>query len=454
MASKTTESTDSHPFEISIIGSGIIGLNLALGLLQRNIPITIYEQAQELKEIGTGIGFSANLEECITELDPRISAVLHKIGLRQHQSLQWVVASNTEEDFSLRGKDEMFDMGLSLTKGFWLCHRAELVNELVKLLPVGCLRLGKRLEGVEQKSDTGKVVMSFMDGKKIETDAVIGCDGIKSRVRYLLAGDNNPAGIPHYANESAYRCLVEMHKVSPILGNYASVMTLWIGHGANLVTYPISNNRFFNVAAFVRDNTGYWPDYSKQTVQASKAEIIDSFSSFNPMLRRLIEALPDEQNRWGMFDTLDHPLDSYVEGCVAVAGDAAHASTPHHGMGAGMGIEDAIVLVTVLEKAKQELSSYTAGTPTSRKIVLSRAFETFDSTRRERSQWLVASSRRQGLLNQWEVPEVRNTDDFLRDTAERVSNLYNYDWRLMVQRSIEDYEQRLAQGDEKIQAAL
>uniref|UniRef100_A0A093VHS7 Salicylate hydroxylase n=1 Tax=Talaromyces marneffei PM1 TaxID=1077442 RepID=A0A093VHS7_TALMA len=421
MASKTTESTDSHPFEISIIGSGIIGLNLALGLLQRNIPITIYEQAQELKEIGTGIGFSANLEKCITELDPRISAVLHKIGLRQHQSLQWVVASNTEEDFTFAGR--VFEA--------W-----------------------EEVGGVEQKSDTGKVVMSFMDGTKIETDAVIGCDGIKSRVRYLLAGDNNPAGIPHYANESAYRCLVEMHKVSPILGNYASVMTLWIGHGANLVTYPISNNRFFNVAAFVRDNTGYWPDYSKQTVQASKAEIIDSFSSFNPMLRRLIEALPDEQNRWGMFDTLDHPLDSYVEGCVAVAGDAAHASTPHHGMGAGMGIEDAIVLVTVLEKAKQELSSYTAGTPTSRKIVLSRAFETFDSTRRERSQWLVASSRRQGLLNQWEVPEVRNTDDFLRDTAERVSNLYNYDWRLMVQRSIEDYEQRLAQGDEKIQAAL
>jgi salicylate hydroxylase len=177
MTATSTESTNKnnsnmdHPFEISIIGSGIIGLTLTLGLLKRNIPITIYEKAHELKEIGAGLGFAANIEECITELDPRISAVLSQIGFRQNQPLQWVDASKTEVDFSLRGKDELFDMTLSLAEEYCLCHRAELVNELVKLLPEGCLRLGKRLDGLEQQPDTGKVVMSFTDGTKVETDA-------------------------------------------------------------------------------------------------------------------------------------------------------------------------------------------------------------------------------------------------------------------------------------------
>lgn len=225
-------------------------------------------------------------------------------------------------------------------------------------------------------------------------------------------------------------------------------MALWTGRGANIVTYPVSNNKYFNVAAFVRDKKGNWPDYSKQTVQASKTEILDAFAGFNPMIRRLMEILPDEQNRWGMFDTLDYPLDSYASGCVAVAGDAAHGSTPHHGMGAGMGVEDAFVLATVLELAKKKLSSG-AATPTSRRIALSRAFETFDTMRRERSQRLVASSRRQGQLNKWEVPDIHNSDDFVRDTAERSSRFYSYGWRLMVKQSIpEDYELRMARGTE------
>jgi salicylate hydroxylase len=67
--------------------------------------------------------------------------------------------------------------------------------------------------------------------------------------------------------------------------------------------------------------------------------------------------------------------------------------------------------------------------------------------RRERSQRLVTSSRRQGQLNKWEVPEIRNLDDFVRDTAERGSRFYTYDWRLIVKQSIlEDYELRMARG--------
>lgn len=85
--------------------------------------------------------------------------------------MRWVDASKTEDDFSLRGFDKLFDMELPFKSWYVLCHRAALVDELVKLLPEGCLRLGKRLDGLEERPDTGKVVMSFMDGSRVETDA-------------------------------------------------------------------------------------------------------------------------------------------------------------------------------------------------------------------------------------------------------------------------------------------
>ena len=162
-----------------------------------------------------------------------------------------------------------------------------------------------------------------------------------------------------------------------------------------------------------------------------------------------MEALPAEQSRWAIFDMLDYPLESYSDGCVAVAGDAAHGATPHHGMGAGIGIEDAVVLVTVLERVKQRLSSDpAAAAPESRRMAISQAFETYDAIRRERSQWYVTSSRRQGQLNKWDLPEIRNGEDFVKDTMARVPQFYIHDWRREVQQSIEDYEQRMAKAAE------
>ena len=160
-----------HPFTISVRGGGFIGLNLALGLLSRGIPVTVYEQAHELKELGTGIGFPANVKECMEQLDPRIANMLSKISVRKEQSLQWVDASNTKEDLGLRAKDKLFYMKLSIDHEHWLCLRSEYLIELVKLLPEGCLKLGKRLDRLDKQDDSGKPVITFTDGSSVVTDA-------------------------------------------------------------------------------------------------------------------------------------------------------------------------------------------------------------------------------------------------------------------------------------------
>ena len=45
---------------IAVIGGGIGGLAAALALLRRGIDVDVYEQSNQLKEVGAGIQISSN----------------------------------------------------------------------------------------------------------------------------------------------------------------------------------------------------------------------------------------------------------------------------------------------------------------------------------------------------------------------------------------------------------
>lgn len=61
------------------------------------------------------------------------------------------------------------EMKITLKGYNWGCHRAHMIDKLIKLLPAGCLRLGKRLDTIER--DGERVVLNFSDGSKVDTDA-------------------------------------------------------------------------------------------------------------------------------------------------------------------------------------------------------------------------------------------------------------------------------------------
>lgn len=163
-------STES-PLDVAIIGCGIVGIKTGLGLMKRNINVTLYEQASELREIGAGLGFMTSAIECMRQLDPRIADVVNKVGVGSEAPLRWIDAL-TEEDVRLRPKDHLHDMELLLPDlHIKLCHRAELLAGLIKLLPPGVLRLGKRLESLDQSRGDGKVHLTFSDGQTAAADA-------------------------------------------------------------------------------------------------------------------------------------------------------------------------------------------------------------------------------------------------------------------------------------------
>lgn len=82
------EIADDDQLDVAIIGGGIVGLTLAVGLLQRNIKFTIYERAHTFREIGAGIGFTPNAERAMTALNPSV-----------HAAFRRVAAQNDEDNF-------------------------------------------------------------------------------------------------------------------------------------------------------------------------------------------------------------------------------------------------------------------------------------------------------------------------------------------------------------------
>lgn len=127
---------------------------------------------------------------------------------------------------------------------------------------------------------------------------------------------------------------------------------------------------------------------------------------------KLLDLVQPDLDIWGIFD-LENPLDTFSKGKICVVGDAAHATSPHHGSGAGFCIEDAAIMASILEDPA------VTGAPGS----IEAAFQTYSSERKVRTQWLVEHSKRLGDLYEGNIPEVGR--DFGKMEREIVaSNFY------------------------------
>ena len=131
----------------------------------------------------------------------------------------------------------------------------------------------------------------------------------------------------------------------------------------------------------------------------------------------------------------ENPLPTFHRGRICVAGDAAHASTPHHGAGAGFCVEDAAVLSSLLNDQRAQ-----------RPCHLASVFAAFDSCRRDRAQWLVRSSRQAADMYEWRAPELgsRYDERIQREVRERQEHIWNFDLDKLIRDAREDLERRLA----------
>ncbi len=130
----------------------------------------------------------------------------------------------------------------------------------------------------------------------------------------------------------------------------------------------------------------------------------------------------DEPDLWALFD--HRPAATYYKGRVALLGDAAHASTPHQGAGAGQALEDAFIMATLLADDKVQ---------TAADVV--KAFAAYDAIRRPRSQKVVTTSRAAGELYAFKGPAGGDLDKIRDDLLTRCRWIWDEDMEQQAERA-------------------
>ncbi|KAE8368984.1 hypothetical protein BDV27DRAFT_141525 [Aspergillus caelatus] len=444
--------------EIAIVGGGIVGLVLAAGLTRRGVQVKLYEQARNFREIGAGIGFTKNTVGCMEKINPAVVTALRSggavnVSLDQQDPksyLRWIdgYGQQREDDPMYQKPLLKLDAGV---KGWETVRRDQFLEDLVKVIPEGVVHLRKRLDTIEDNEDADKVYLNFTDGTRAEADAVIACDGIKSRARQLLLGPENPASYPQYTHKVAYRALIPMDKVVAAIGEYKTFRQhMHVGPNAHLIHYPVNTNTIG--ATVVVSDPNDWPQDKPTTARASRKEVSEALTGWCTPVRNLVELFPEELDQWALFDLFEYPVPKYNKGRVCLMGDAAHASSPHHGAGASFGIEDALCMSTLMSELIMDLREHR----TSKATALRTAFETYDKIRRTRTQWLVNSSRRVCDLFQqpeWANPDKRvKTESCFEEVKDRSFKIWHFNSADMVDDTIREYRESMNLATSKIKS--
>ncbi|WP_232495403.1 FAD-dependent monooxygenase [Novosphingobium kaempferiae] len=328
--------------EIAIIGAGIGGLTLALALRQRGFAPIVYERAPALGEVGAGLTLWPNATKVLASLG--LAEELERIGEEPiHQMIR-----NGETGEVLRTFERKSMMRPTYGAPLLQIHRRDLHDMLVRALEAqapGSVKLNCELIGIEP--DAARPTALFADGARVEADIIVGCDGIRSRVRTELFGMESP----RFTQIVAWRGLVPMADLDESFR--AEPVGIHIGEGCHVAHYPVRQGSTLNFLGFaVVDG---WAEEG-WVIPSSLDEMMDRFGHFHPSVTTAMAATPaGGLFKWGLFDR--DVREQWSVGAITLLGDAAHPMLPFLGQGAGMVIEDAIVLARLLEAQDDTLAA-------------------------------------------------------------------------------------------------
>lgn len=344
--------------------------------------------AHAFAEIGAGVSLGPNAAKAMELIDPAV-----------HEGFQRCMTNNGWESkknlwFSWRkGQDDSSRVGTELLDqwcetGQTSVHRAQFLDELVKLVPDEVAHFGKKLDNLVDHGD--HVVLHFADGTTAQHSAVLGCDGIKSRTREIILGADHPAARAVFSGKYAYRGLIPMEDAAKLMGDeLARNSQMYLGRGAHILTFPIEHGKTMNVVAFSTKADGKWED-PQWVKPMDHAAMEGDFKGWVEATRQIL-SLMQKPDVWALFH--HKPAPTYVKNRVCLIGDAAHASTPHNGAGAGQAIEDALIMSRLMAHVHESAD-------------ITRAFTAFDTVRRPRTQEHVQRSWESGQLYELQDPEA------------------------------------------------
>jgi len=196
------------------------------------------------------------------------------------------------------------------------------------------VRFGKRAQSIEARADGGVAIRFTDDSEATQLDVLIGADGIHSVVRNAMFG----AESPWFTGVVAFRAVVPTERVKDVPNIQA--FTKWWGATpeSQIVTFPLNQGRdTFIFATTAQDS---WHEES-WTTPGSVDELRGFYADFHPDARALLDAC-DSVLKTALYER--DPLTAWSLGPMTLVGDACHPMMPFMAQGAGMAIEDGVVL--------------------------------------------------------------------------------------------------------------
>ncbi len=386
---------------VVIVGAGIGGPVLGIALCRLGVEVVLAERrdAPALAE-GAFLGVAPNGMNVLAEL-----GVADAVLARGFPCHAFAFSNRKGETIgSIDRRRDGEDFGWPLT----MIRRADLhvvLAEEAARRGVD-LRFGKRLVDVD-RSRPDVVVARFADGSTVEGDLLVGCDGLRSRVRSLVVPE---------AAEPAFSGLLDF-------GGFASGVDVPVPPGVNAMVF--GRRAFFGI--FPTPSGELWwfhngpPPEPSEEAMTTRERLLALHRDDPSWIGDVLRATPEILGPWPIHDLVGVPRWSH--GRIGLLGDAAHAMSPSAGQGASMAMEDALVLAQCIRDVDDP----------------SRVFEVFERARRPRVDAIARQARRNGSGKAVSGPVATFFRDrllpfFLRLGASAQSRDYGYriDWNARV----------------------
>jgi salicylate hydroxylase len=382
-------STVKSEFEVVVVGGGIGGLFAANALIAHGIPVSLYEQAPALGEVGAGVFLTPNSVRQLHRV--RLGPAVEKWGARVGPDSRYF-RHDGEPIAPVQVTDSS---GWNATFGM---HRADLVEFLANALPSGAIRTGHHCISFAQDGD--RAFLSFTNGATAEADLVIGADGIHSELRPYVF----PPSHPVFSGSVAYRGVVS-HDLVPRWPTNAWLM--WLGKGKHFLTFPVRAGKLVNYVGFVPADQEMKESWSSP---GDPDVLRREFAGWDPRIGSLLQQV-QMTFRWALYDR--EPLPTWTRGRLTLLGDAAHPMLPHLGQGANQSIEDGMALATILSRANRKNAPA--------------ALVAYERLRRERVAQVQRGARENGLRYDSAYSDLGVRDAEITAHAAFRRRLYDHD---------------------------
>ena len=351
--------------KVLVVGGGIGGITCMLALRQRGVDAQLFEQAAAFGQVGAGIQISSNAARILLKLGlgPALKKVATYPEARDYRG--WDTGERLY--YTQLGQKAEAHFG----SPYYAAHRAELLEVLLSKVDEYGVRLGSRVECVDQ--DNEGVTLTLADGTTAQGDILVGADGIHSTVRAQLLGKESP----RYTGNVAWRGLVPAERVAQL--NLGSVVGVWMGPNRSIVQYYVSAGRTFNWIGISRSPQ---PARESWLAEGKIEDALAEYDGWHSTIRTIIAATP-KVLRQALYDR--EPLLDWQVGRIVLLGDAAHPMLPFYAQGGAQSIEDAYVLAGCIAEGQDRPLA---------------ALARFVKMRLPRTAWMQGLARREEELYQ------------------------------------------------------